>query len=65
MKNPNLESFNQKTSKLDNYVEQQNRVMEINNQQAVVSQPEKPLELIANNPPSDLSDFWSSPYNYS
>ena len=61
----NLESFNQKTSKLDNYVEQQNRVMEINNQQAVVSQPEKPLELIANNPSSDLSDFWSSPYNYS
>lgn len=60
----NMESFNQKTSKIVSHLDKQSRIQELNNSQTIVREPERSMEIIANNPPPDLNDLWISAYNY-
>ena len=61
----NLQSFENQVDKINQFQEQQSKIVEINNN-ANVSQetPEADMNHIGNNPNSSLDAFFSSPYNY-
>jgi uncharacterized membrane protein YgcG len=61
----NLRSFENQSSKINNFEAQQSKIIEINNQGVTsIDPPESPMEHISNNPDRSLDTFFSSPYNY-
>ena len=61
----NLQSFENQSSKINNFEAQQSKIIEINNQGVTsIDPPESPMEHISNNPDRSLDTFFSSPYNY-
>ncbi len=58
----NMESFENQSSKINNYNEQQAQLTAINTTPEVVEK-EPALQLIANNPHMDLGPFFNDPYN--
>ena len=60
-----IQSFENQVDKINQFQEQQSKIIEINNN-ANVSQetPEEDMNHISNNPNSSLDAFFSSPYNY-
>ncbi len=57
-----MESFENQSSKINNYNEQQAQLTAINTTPEVVEK-EPALQLIANNPHMDLGPFFNDPYN--
>lgn len=59
-----LRSLENQISKINNFEEQQSRIIQINNQGTTGVEKESPLNLIADNPDTTMDVFFPSPYNY-